>query len=491
MARRSHGQFVAAGAGSEPFEDGLKAPKGIAFGPDGNLYVASNGSPIGLFKFHGATGAFMAELLETLPGGVFFDSPIWGLTFGPDGLLYASGGGTGLSRSIRHRNVCEVAARQRRAGSSARVDVRDGNLYVAGGDTSVACGSTTARPGILGLFDVGGQWRPVAPGWNRVWARRQSVVNSGTLTCSATRYRRFVFGVFAALDFPLGLGPAGLVFTLCRQCPTGGNTPDCGWSAGLDGCAAGAGAVRVARGCERTGTIDAARILEYVVSLAALCGMMSGRPAEDAIPPAQIPGRRIATTMHYLGCAADAAVARRGRMQHALESAGSSQPTVCDMGCGNGFYSLRLAERVGDGGKVVAVDIQPEMLALLKEEAEAEGIKNIEPVLGTVVDPKLPAASIDLMLLVDVYHEFSHPEQMLRAIRRSLKPTGRVALVEFRGEDPDVPIKPLHKMTKEQILREIPPNRFKLVEQFDGLPWQHVMFFERDDAPEDINLNRR
>ncbi len=87
------------------------------------------------------------------------------------------------------------------------------------------------------------------------------------------------------------------------------------------------------------------------------------------------------------------------------------------------------------------------------------------------------------MLLVDVYHEFSNPEQMLAAIRKSLKPAGRVALAEFRAEDPKVPIKPLHKMSKAQIMKEFPPNGFKLVEEFDKLPWQHLMFFERDDAP--------
>ena len=93
------------------------------------------------------------------------------------------------------------------------------------------------------------------------------------------------------------------------------------------------------------------------------------------------------------------------------------------------------------------------------------------------------ARQIDLVLLVDVYHEFSHPEHMLGAIRKSLKSGGRVALVEFRGEDPDVPIKPLHKMTKAQIMKEFPPNGFKLVEEFDALPWQHVMFFARDEKP--------
>jgi ubiquinone/menaquinone biosynthesis C-methylase UbiE len=208
---------------------------------------------------------------------------------------------------------------------------------------------------------------------------------------------------------------------------------------------------------------------------------------EEPIPPAleTYKGRTVATTMHYLGAPWLTRESREreeecSRLLRILRV--KPGQTVCDMGCGNGFYALKLAKLVGDKGKVVAVDIQPEMLDLLKERAKDEGIRNIEPVLGTLIDPKLREKSIDLMLLVDVYHEFSHPEHMLRAIRTSLKPTGRVALVEFRGEDPDVPIKPLHKMTKEQILKEFPPNGFKLVEEFDALPWQHVMFFQRDDA---------
>jgi ubiquinone/menaquinone biosynthesis C-methylase UbiE len=196
-------------------------------------------------------------------------------------------------------------------------------------------------------------------------------------------------------------------------------------------------------------------------------------------------GREIAQTMHYLGAPW---LTRESREREedcdTLLEALQIQPghTVCDMGCGNGFYSLRIAKLVGERGRVIAVDIQREMLELLKDGAAAERITNIEPVLGTVVDPKLPAASVDLMLLVDVYHEFSHPEQMLAAIRNSLKPDGRLALVEFRAEDPNVPIKPLHKMSKAQIMKEFPPNGFKLVEEFDKLPWQHLMFFQRDDA---------
>ena len=155
--------------------------------------------------------------------------------------------------------------------------------------------------------------------------------------------------------------------------------------------------------------------------------------------------------------------------------------TVCDLGCGNGYHALRLAKLVGRQGTVLAVDIQQEMLDMLEERAKQHEIRNIKTVLGTIVDPKLPRGSVDMFLLVDVYHEFSHPEHMLQAIRRSLKPAGLVALVEFREEDPSVPIKPLHKMSKKQILIEFPANGFKLVRQFDRLPWQHVMFFQRDD----------
>jgi ubiquinone/menaquinone biosynthesis C-methylase UbiE len=155
--------------------------------------------------------------------------------------------------------------------------------------------------------------------------------------------------------------------------------------------------------------------------------------------------------------------------------------TVCDMGCGNGFHSLFLAQMVGPEGHVLAVDIQPEMLALLRDRMEKDGIENITPVLGSVHDPRLPDNSVDLILLVDVYHEFSHPEHMLAAMRKSLAPGGLIVLVEFRAEDPEVPIKPLHKMSKEQIMKELPPNGFKLAKEFDRLPWQHMMFFAKDD----------
>ncbi len=155
---------------------------------------------------------------------------------------------------------------------------------------------------------------------------------------------------------------------------------------------------------------------------------------------------------------------------------------VCDMGCGNGFYSLKLSKLAGDGGQILGVDIQPEMLRMLEDAAKQAGATNVKPIHGTPIDPRLPERGVDLILLVDVYHEFAYPEQMLAAMRKSLKPGGRLALAEFRREDRNVPIKLLHKMTKKQILKEFEPNGFRLVEQFDKLPWQHLMFFVCDDG---------
>ncbi len=206
--------------------------------------------------------------------------------------------------------------------------------------------------------------------------------------------------------------------------------------------------------------------------------------AGEEIPPplTKYKGRQIAQTMHYLGAPWLIRETRESE-EHCRELLKalkvSEGQVICDMGCGNGFYSLRLARQVGPSGKILAVDIQPEMLRLLEARAEEAGIDNVETLLGTPVDPELPAGEVDLILLVDVYHEFSHPEHMLQAMHQALKPKGRIVLVEFRGEDPAVPIKPLHKMTKEQILREVPPMGFTLDEEYDKLPWQHVMFFRK------------
>ena len=158
--------------------------------------------------------------------------------------------------------------------------------------------------------------------------------------------------------------------------------------------------------------------------------------------------------------------------------------TVCDLGCGNGYWTLPMARDVAPSGRVLAVDIQPEMLQKLSARARRVKLgKIIEPVRGKVDDPMLPKGEVDILLMVDVYHEFSHPESMLWGIRNSLKPEGVVALLEYREEDPKVPIKPLHKMSKRQIMKEYEANGFKLVREYNKLPWQHLMFFARDDSP--------
>jgi methionine-R-sulfoxide reductase len=198
-------------------------------------------------------------------------------------------------------------------------------------------------------------------------------------------------------------------------------------------------------------------------------------------------GREIAATIHYSGATW---LMRESRQREEncreLLKQLSIKPgqVICDMGCGNGFYTLPLARLAGPQGKVYAVDVQQEMLDMLKRRALQASARNIVPVLGSETDPGLPAGSLDLVLMVDVYHEFSNPAAMLDAIRTSLKPTGRIALAEFREEDAGVPIKPLHKMSKEQILEEFSANGLKLVGQFDGLPWQHLMFFSPTDAPQ-------
>ena len=156
--------------------------------------------------------------------------------------------------------------------------------------------------------------------------------------------------------------------------------------------------------------------------------------------------------------------------------------TVADVGAGIGYFSWRIARRVGAEGRVLAVEIQPEMLERLGAEMRKRDIRNVRSILGTPVDPLLPAQSVDLALMVDVYHEFRHPEAMVARIRKSLKDDGRMVLVEYRGEDPTVPIRPEHKMTVKQVLLEILPMGFRLQSRLDFLPWQHVFIFVKDSG---------
>ncbi len=164
----------------------------------------------------------------------------------------------------------------------------------------------------------------------------------------------------------------------------------------------------------------------------------------------------------------------------ALDAIGIAEgAAVADIGAGAGYMTWRLAERVGPSGKVYANDIQPKMLELLRRNMEERKLANVVPVLGAVDDPKLPRGAIDLVLLVDVYHEFSEPQQMLRHIRESLRPSGRLVLVEYRGEDPKVPIRPEHKMTVAQVRAEVEPEGFRLDRVSEMLPRQHVIIFTK------------
>ena len=153
--------------------------------------------------------------------------------------------------------------------------------------------------------------------------------------------------------------------------------------------------------------------------------------------------------------------------------------TVADIGAGSGYFTLRLARAVGAQGTVYATDIQQGMLDLLQTKVARAKLANVVPVLGTIDDPRLPAGSIDLALMVDVYHEFSQPQRMLHRIREALKPGGRLVLLEYRGEDPDVPILPDHKMTKAQVKLEVEHEGFEQSRVYDDLPRQHLIVFTK------------
>ena len=151
------------------------------------------------------------------------------------------------------------------------------------------------------------------------------------------------------------------------------------------------------------------------------------------------------------------------------------------LGAGSGYFTIRLAKAVGATGKVYAVDIQQGMLDLLQRAVTKEKLTNVVPVLGVEDDPRLPAESLDLVLMVDVYHELSAPQATLAHLKRALKPGGRLVLLEYRAEDPDVPILPEHKMTKAQVKLEIEHEGFRQQRVFDDLPRQHLIVFTDPD----------
>ncbi len=151
--------------------------------------------------------------------------------------------------------------------------------------------------------------------------------------------------------------------------------------------------------------------------------------------------------------------------------------TVADVGAGSGYFTVRLASRVGSKGRVYANDLQPEMLKMLMARMASERVTNVTLVHGAIDDPKLPPSSLDLVLMVDVYHEFSEPQKMLRGLRAALKPTGRLVLLEYRKEDPDVPIRFEHKMSVAEARMELEAEGFRLSKVDDRLPRQHILIF--------------
>ncbi len=229
----------------------------------------------------------------------------------------------------------------------------------------------------------------------------------------------------------------------------------------------------------------AAGLVGFVSDLASAQDVAPRRSARRD-PPGTYMGRPIADVMGFQGADWLFRDTREAEEQpEAMLEALKIKPgsTVADVGAGAGYTSLRLARRVGANGTVLATDVQPQMLAMLRDNAKVAGVKNIKPVRATQTNVNLPDAAVDLALMVDVYHEASNPEALLVGIKKALKPGGRLVLVEFRGEDPDVPIKPEHKMTLAQVRKELEPQGFRFVESLEFLPWQHIIVFEKPPEP--------
>ena len=217
-----------------------------------------------------------------------------------------------------------------------------------------------------------------------------------------------------------------------------------------------------------------------IVIVLGIAPLLAQTAAAPGIHP--VSGRRIANVMGWQGAEWLERSERVSEEQPdtALDALGSlSGLTVADVGAGSGYFTARLAARVGAKGRVYANDVQPEMLKMLAARLARESISNVTLVHGSVDDPKLPEASIDLVLMVDVYHEFSEPQKMLRAIRAALKPDGRLVLLEYRKEDPAIPIRFEHKMSIAEARLELAAEGFTLSSVDGRLPRQHILIFSK------------
>lgn len=148
---------------------------------------------------------------------------------------------------------------------------------------------------------------------------------------------------------------------------------------------------------------------------------------------------------------------------------------IADIGAGSGYYTSRMSKRVGSAGRIYATDIQPGMIALLDRRVASEGLTNVTTILGAMDDPKLPPASIDLAIMVDVYHELQEPQAFLQRLKGAFKPDGRLVLLEFRKEDPNIPILEVHKMSVAEVKAELEAEGFALERVINVLPWQHII----------------
>jgi SAM-dependent methyltransferase len=214
--------------------------------------------------------------------------------------------------------------------------------------------------------------------------------------------------------------------------------------------------------------------------LACLLSLQTLAWCQDVHP---VTGRQVAPTMGMGGAPWLVRPERAAEEapEAALDAIGVAKGAiVADIGTGVGYFTWRLAERVGPAGKVYAEDIQSGMLEQLRHNMAERKLSNYEAVLGAEDDPRLPAGRLDLALLVDVYHEFSQPQKMLQKIRAALKPDGRLILLEYRKEDPKVPIRPEHKMAVAEVKAEIEPEGFRLDKTIETLPRQHILIFRKN-----------
>ena len=222
------------------------------------------------------------------------------------------------------------------------------------------------------------------------------------------------------------------------------------------------------------------RVLIVAAVVAAALALTASAHTSQGVHP--VSGRKLAPVMGASGAGWLERAEREAEEapEAALDALNITKgSTVADVGAGSGYFTVRLSARVGAAGRVLATDLQPEMLDLLRTRLAERRITNVTLIQGAIDDPKLPASSVDLALLVDVYHEFSAPQAMLRRIRGALKPDGRLVLLEYRKEDPNVPIRFEHKMSVAEAKLEVEDEQFQLVATDERLPRQHILIFTR------------